>query len=91
MEDGSYVYYCDWNNEEDKQCGTLRISKKGEASTVAEDVHDVVITPANEILYLTEYKVEKSRGELWRYNGGKAVKVDEDVTAVLDIYTWEED
>ncbi len=89
MADGSYVYYCDWNNEEDKQCGTLRLSKKGEASTIAEDVHTVVITPDNEVLYLTEYNVEKSRGELWRYNGGKAVQVDEDVTAVLNIYVWE--
>jgi hypothetical protein len=49
----------------------------------------VIITPDNEILYLTEYNVEKSRGELWRYNGGKAVMVDEDVTAVLNIYVWE--
>ena len=89
MDDGSVIYYTDWNSEEDKQCGTLRIFKKGEATTVAEDVHTAIITPDNEILYLTEYNIEKSRGELWRYNGGKAVQVDDDVTAVLDIYVWE--
>lgn len=91
LNNGAFVYYVDYNGEYDKQCGTLKISKKGEAEVIADDVYDYVVTPDNEILYLTEYNVEKSRGELYRYNGGKNEFIDEDVIGVLDIYVWEED
>lgn len=91
LKNGAFVYYVDWNNDADKKCGTLKISKKGEATVIADDVHTFIATPANEILYLTEYSVEKSRGELYRYNNGKNEMIDEDVIAVLDIYVWEED
>ena len=91
LNNGAFVYYVDYNGEYDKQCGTLKIYKKGEATVIADDVYDYIVTPDNEVLYLTEYNVEKSRGELYRYNNGKNNFIDEDVIGVLDIYVWEED
>lgn len=88
---GTYVYWVDYNSDSDKQCGTLKIYKKGEATVIADDVYDYVATPDGEVLYLLDYNTEKCRGELYRYNGGKNEKMDEDVTAILDIYVWEED
>lgn len=91
MKNGAFVYYVDYNGEYDKQCGTLKIYKKGEATVIADDVRDYVVTPDNEVLYLLDYNVEKCRGELYRYNNGKNEFIDEDVIGVLDIYVWEED
>lgn len=91
LKNGAYVYYVDYNSDSDKQCGTLKISKKGNATVIAEDVHDYVVTPDSEVLYLYEYNVEKYRGELYRYNNGKNNFIDEDVISILDIYKWLED
>ena len=94
LEDGSVIYYTDWDNDNEKQRGTLRIyNKKGEATTISDDVHQYMVTPAGEILYLKDYVVKdgKNKGDLYRYNDGKNEKIDTDVVAMLNIYVWEED
>ncbi len=86
MENGGYVYFIDYNADETKQNGTLRMYRKDQAQTIADDVYTVVVTPDNEILYLKEYDLEDCKGVLYRYHDGKNEQLDEDVTALLDIY-----
>lgn len=86
LDNGSYLYYIDYNSDADKQSGTLRMYRNGKPTTIADDVHTAVVTPENEILYLKDYDMENYKGILCRYYNGKNEQIDEDVTALLDVY-----
>jgi len=81
LEDSKKVaYFSDWNDE--KAYGTLEIATlKGKTTKVADDVANMVITPAEDVLYIKEYK--NNKGELYRFSGNKSTKIDEDVVAIL--------
>lgn len=90
MEDsGRLLYLSDWNSED--QYGTLRLYEDGEASTIAEDVHDMELTLNDAILYLSDFSSNHQVGTLYLYSGSEPVKLDDDVTAIVFTYDrWSE-
>lgn len=81
-EDGAIAYRTD---VDDEGLGTLKYYKKGEAVELAEDVRTYYFFPTGEMYYLADYSTKRSYGDLYFFNGKKAVKLDEDVTALLTI------
>ncbi len=74
------VYYSDWDSE--KSRGTAEIATlKGKTTKIGDDISNMVITPDDEVLFLTEYK--NNQGELYRFSGSKAKKLDDDVVGIL--------
>lgn len=82
------VYYTDYNNDYDKEYGTLKVYNFKEFIKVEDDVHAHEIMPNGDILYLYDYSTDYQRGELYLYDGGKEpTKIDEDVTGLIPYYT----
>lgn len=88
LEDSKKVaYYSDWNDE--KAYGTLEIATlKGKTTKISDDVVNMVITPAEDVLYIKEYK--NNKGELYRFSGNKSKKIDEDVVAIITYNSYTE-
>lgn len=84
--DNSYVFFTDY--DVDKGEGTLNISKKGKLTKISDYVCDYTISPKGEVLYLYDYRYEDYTGDLYIFNGRKVRKLDTDVTALLDVYTY---
>lgn len=82
-------YYSDYKSE--KKVGTLKQYVNGkEPVKIADDVFTYTVLPTGDMLYLSDYSLTRFRGTLFRYAGGKAVQLDEDVTAIIPIYWGEE-
>jgi len=76
------LYYIDYN--ESNMNGTLCMFKDGKQTKIADDVS--FFTPVNEknVAYLTDYSLERKKGDLMLYNGKKEpTLIDTDVTALL--------
>ncbi len=86
MKDSKKVaYYTDWDSEKSK--GTVEISTlKGKTTKVGDNAFSFVITPDEDILYLTEYK--NNKGELYLFTGNKAKKIDDDVVGILSYNSY---
>ena len=78
-------YYTDYKAE--KKEGTLKqcVNSK-EPVTIADDVFNYTVLPNGDLLYLSDYNINRYRGTLFRYAGGKATQLDEDVTAIVPVY-----
>lgn len=85
-EDDSFVYMTDWNDS--SEYGTLKIFRKGEAETIADDVHAFSVTPDGEVLYLYDYSTDYMHGSLYLYDG-EAGKIDDDVVALIPVWSNE--
>ena len=83
-ETDSLLYYTDWNNERDY--GTLKTSKNGKNTKIADDVHQFLALENGDILYLYDYSSNYYKGTLYLYRKGKAQKLDDDVVAIIPIY-----
>lgn len=77
------VYYVNLDSEQEKR--TLRLYKNGEKTTIANDVHDFVITDNGDILYLCDYSSEYYTGVLYRYRNGQSEKVADDVIGIIKL------
>ena len=76
-------YYVDYS----KNVGTLKVSKNGgKPKKIADDVYSPVVLSNGYVLYLYDYSTKYYRGELYLYKGGKPVKLDEEVSAILLAY-----
>lgn len=82
-EENVFVYFTDYNSE--KEYGTLKIYKKGEAVKIADDVHEFELLPNGSVLYLNDYSQKYCRGTLYLYKSGKSEKIDEDVVCILPL------
>ena len=80
------AYFTDWNSE--KSYGTLKVQTQNGNSKIADDVHAFNFTPSGEVLYLYDYNSDHSNGELYLYvEGENNEKVDDDVSAIIPLYT----
>ena len=75
----------DWNSE--KSYGTLRLWKKGKLEKVEDDVYSYNMTPDGEVLFIKEYSAKNYKGELYILKGSKAKRIDDDVVAIIPVYT----
>ena len=78
-------YFTDWNDE--KNYGTLKVYQNKKATKIADDVYDYSVTPDGRVLYLDDYSMTYFKGELNEWNNGKTRKIDDDVIAILPIFT----
>jgi len=83
-ETGDVVYMVDWN--ESNNLGTLKISSKGKAQKIRDDVYNVQVLPNGKVLYLYDYSTTYYRGDLYVYEKGKSEKIDIDVSAMIPYY-----
>ena len=68
--------------------GTLNIYNNGKTTKISDDVNSFVAEDEKNISYLTNYDIEKEKGDAMLYNGSdKRVKVDSDVAVLL----WKRD
>ncbi|MCI8417932.1 MAG: zinc ribbon domain-containing protein [Lachnospiraceae bacterium] len=80
---GSLLYYTDWNSE--RSYGTLKTSKNGKSTKIADDVHQFLSLDNGDVLYLYDYSSNYYKGTLYLYRKGKAQKLDDDVVAIIPI------
>lgn len=71
-----------------KDAGTLKVSKNGgKPKKIADDVYgNFAVLSNGYALYLYDYSTKYYRGELYLYKGGKPVKLDDEVSAILLAY-----
>ena len=50
---------------------------------MGDDVYEGFFAPDGSVLYLSDYSTSRYRGDLYRYDGGKSTKLDDDVNSVL--------
>lgn len=77
------LYYTDWSD--DHAYGTLKMSKNGTKTKIADDVHDFDLTGSGDILYLYDYSTNHYTGTLYSYNKGNPKKIDDDVVALIPV------
>lgn len=76
------LYFKDYSQR--NEYGTLTMNRGGKEHKIADDVHDFVPIDEKTVAYLTDYSLNRQRGELMLYTGrSKPVLVDSDVTAIL--------
>lgn len=72
-----------------KGMGTLKIanSKTGKSKKIADDIYEdcYTLVPGGSVLYLYDYSQKYYKGELYLYKGGKATKIDDEVTMILSV------
>lgn len=79
------LFYKDYS--ERNEHGTLTMYKGGKETKIADDVYGFAPIDEKSIAYLTEYNVNRERGDLMLYNGkGKPVLIDSDVTAIISFW-----
>ena len=79
------VYFSDWDSE--KQLGTLKRYANDESTKISDDVHAFHLQANADVLFLYDYSLTYSTGELRLYNGKKDnPKIDDDVTAIIPIF-----
>ena len=58
--------------------------KKGKSKEIADAVHTHVVTSDDQILYISDFNVDRSRGDLYVYiSEKKQTLIADDVTAIL--------
>lgn len=77
----SIFYYTDWNSG--KQQGTLNRYSKGKSAKIADDVSQYAALSSGDVLYLYDYSQKYYKGDLYLMKNGKAKKLDEEVTGIL--------
>lgn len=82
--DDAVLYYTDYSYE--KGYGTLKMSKDGTNTKIADDVHDFNITNDGDILYLYDYSTSYHVGTLYQYKNGTSEKIDDDVIALIPVH-----
>ncbi len=81
------VYFADYNT--DKGYGTVKMYKGGKTIKVVDDAHAFVFSPKGDVLYLTDY-TSSNKGTLFRFDGKKPQKIDEDVMALIPYFDAED-
>ncbi len=81
--DGVIYYYTDWN--ENTECGTLKMYKKGEKTKIADDVYDYQVLSNGDVLYLYDYSLNYYSGSLYLYHRGEAERLADDVVYLMDV------
>jgi len=76
------LYYTEWDYEDEE--GTLMRRKKGENVEIADAVHTHAVTDDGQILYISDFNLDRDRGDLYVYiNAKKKTLIADDVTAIL--------
>lgn len=84
------LYFVDFDSEYDKQCGTLKAFKGSKAKKVMDDVYSWTVMPEGEVLFLQDYDTEKREGNLCIYKGGKPKQIDDEVTRIINVNSWDD-
>ena len=80
----AFVYYVDYSSS--KEEGTLKICKAGgKAKPIADEVHDSILLPNGNVLYLKEYSTKSYEGTLCVYKGSKSVQIDDEVAGIIHV------
>lgn len=72
---------CTWFRD-----AVLKIYQNGESVKIADDVHDYSVMADGRILYLYDYSLNYSKGELHIWENGETRKIDDDVVCVIPVY-----
>lgn len=75
-------YISDWNDETNS--GTLKVYN-GKIKTISEGVYRFDLSLDGKVVFLTDYKVNSRKGDLYAYNGKKTIKLDEDVNCIFPV------
>jgi len=63
----------------------LKIYDGKETTKIAEDVNTFTVAPDGQILYLYDYSINYSKGELYEWYKGKTRKIDDDVACIIPV------
>ncbi len=86
----SIAYITDWDSE--KEYGTLKIFNQKESIEIANEVHEYTLNQNGDIVYMKDYSLKYSRGELHLYNKSKkSKKIADDVNQIISLYNWNTD
>ncbi len=94
IDDDVYPYYVKYTDaaiyyirdiDSDKEEGTLYMYKNGKITEIADDVatQNFVSLEDGQIAYFTDYNYGKNRGDLYVFNGRENIKIDTDVSVIL--------
>ena len=85
IQNDTYYYFTDYNQTSGK--ATLMCKKSGgEAVKIKDDVSEFLLCVDGSVLYMYDYSNSSNRGELYLYRNGNSEKLDDDVTAIVQIY-----
>jgi len=77
------IYLSDYSPKSDS--GTLNILKSSKSVKISDDVHSFHAISSNCIIYLKDYNINRSKGDLFMSKGSsKSIKVDTDVVQIID-------
>ena len=62
--------------------------KDNKKTEIAEDVHDYEVTSKGKIVYLCDYNVDKSEGDLYLYDKKDSKQIDDEVSMIITIRSW---
>lgn len=82
----SLIYCTDWSK--DTVSATLKIYDGKKSTKVADDVYDYEVLGSGNVIYLQGYDRKNHLGELYLYNGGRSIKLDSDVTAIIHVVDY---
>lgn len=81
------ILYCTDVDDEDESY-TLMQYKDNKKTEIAEDVHDYEVTSKGKIVYLCDYNVDKSEGDLYLYDKKDSKQIDDEVSMIITIRSW---
>ena len=76
------IYLADYNNAKE-QGRLMTASNASNRKKISDDVSHYAVAPNGYLLYLYDYSLKNYMGELYLYKGGKSIRLDEDVTAII--------
>lgn len=85
LSDGSLLYKTDVDDSKRYTVGTLYIYKNGKKKKISDDVAEIVEFDDGKIVYLYDYNYTKNEGDLAIFNGRKNIKIDTDVTDLINV------
>lgn len=83
-QDGTFYYMTDYDSDTGsavlKCCG-----ENGESKRIKRDVDSFFVASSGAVLILSDVSKSSAKGELYIYDGGEPIKVDDDVTSILSV------
>lgn len=83
-QDGTFYYMTDYDSDTGsavlKCCG-----ENGESKRIKRDVDSFFVASSGAVLILSDVSKGSAKGELYIYDGGEPIKVDDDVTSILSV------
>lgn len=83
-QDGTFYYTTDYDSDTGsavlKCCG-----ENGESKRIKRDVDSFFVASSGAVLILSDVSKGSAKGELYIYDGGEPIKVDDDVTSILSV------